>query len=147
MGSGKGDKDVIRAFLGEDTDFKGLLSFEGTVRLDGRFEGEVTSDDNLIIGESADVKAEIHVGTVLIQGKVEGNITASKKLTITNKGKVIGNVDTTALHIEEGAVLEGKVTMITHEDAKELSLNRKKGEDQKENLNKGGGSAPSIARR
>ncbi|VAX23483.1 hypothetical protein MNBD_NITROSPINAE02-342 [hydrothermal vent metagenome] len=146
MGSGKGDKDVIRAFLGEDTDFKGLLSFEGTVRLDGRFEGEVTSDDNLIIGESAEVKAEIHVGTVLIQGKVEGNIRASKKLTITNKGKVIGNVDTTALHIEEGAVLEGKVTMITHEDAKALSFSKKNGDAPKGNLSKSGGSTQAIGK-
>ena len=123
------EKDVIKAFLGDDTEFKGLLQFEGTVRIDGHFEGEVNTKDNLIIGESAHVKAEIKVGTIMIQGRLEGNIIADKKVHITNKGRVIGNVIAPALHIEDGAVLEGSVSMIKREEGKVRPLVLKKGGD------------------
>ncbi len=120
------DKDVIKAFLGEDTEFNGLLSFEGTVRIDGKFEGEVATNDNLIIGEHAQVKAEINVGTMMVQGKVEGNVTAANKLHITNKGQVFGNISTPSLHIEEGAILEGSIIMTGRKNDKVLPLTLKK---------------------
>ena len=60
----------INAFLGESTVFKGLLSFEGTVRIDGKVEGEIVTKDTLVVGEKADIKAEIKVGSVIINGKV-----------------------------------------------------------------------------
>ena len=131
------EKDVIKAFLGDDTEFKGLLSFDGTVRIDGRFEGEVETKDNLIIGEHAKVRAEIKVGTIMIQGSFEGNITAEKKLHITSKGKVIGNITTPALHVEDGAVLEGAVSMIKRDAGKIRPLVLKKGAEA-------GESAPSF---
>lgn len=111
------EKDVIKAFLGDDTEFKGYLTFDGTVRIDGKFEGEIVTSDNLIIGEPANVRAEISVGSAMIQGKVEGNIVAARKLSITSRGSVIGNVTTPTLHIEDGAVLEGSVSMIKAEEA------------------------------
>ncbi|MBI4829552.1 MAG: polymer-forming cytoskeletal protein [Nitrospinae bacterium] len=119
-------KDVIKAFLGDDTEFKGLLTFEGTVRIDGKFEGEIVTEDNLIIGEKAHIRAEIKVGSVLIQGTVEGNIHASKKVQISNKGKLIGNIHTAALQIEDGAVLEGSVSMMRGEEKKLRVLPGKK---------------------
>lgn len=114
------EKDVIKAFLGDDTEFRGLLTFEGTVRIDGKFEGEIITNDNLIIGEHASVKAEIRVGAIMVQGMMEGNILAQKKLHITSKGKVIGNVTAPTLHIEDGAILEGAVSMIKPEEATKL---------------------------
>lgn len=127
------EKDAIKAFLGDDTEFTGLLTFEGTVRIDGSFEGEIKTEDNLIIGENATVKAEITVGTLMVQGKIEGNIIASKKLHVTSKGRVIGNVVSPALHIEEGAVLEGNVSMISRDkktDSKLSSLSYGKQESR-----------------
>lgn len=124
------DKDVIKAFLGEGTEFSGLLSFEGTVRIDGKFEGEVTTSDNLIIGENAHVKAELNVGTVMIQGHVEGNIHAARKLQITSKGRVVGNVSSPTLQIDEGAVLEGSITMASHGADKVRPVIKKKGSGQ-----------------
>lgn len=126
MGRGGADKDVIKAFLGDETEFKGVLSFEGTVRIDGRFEGEVLTEDNLIIGEKASVKAEIKVGTIHIQGVMEGNIYAAEKIQIAAKGKVIGNIITPILHIEEGAILEGSVSMLNQDEKKVRILPRKK---------------------
>lgn len=119
-------KDVIKAFLGDDTEFKGLLTFEGTVRIDGKFEGEIVTEDNLIIGEKAYIRAEIKVGSILIQGTVEGDIRASKKVQISSKGKLIGNIHTAALQIEDGAVLEGSVSMMRGEEKKLRVLPGKK---------------------
>jgi cytoskeletal protein CcmA (bactofilin family) len=116
VGSSMKEKDAIKAFLGDDTEFEGQLHFEGTVRIDGRFKGEISTDDTLIVGEHADVQAEIHVGSLMVQGKVEGNVVATKKLHITSKGKLIGNITSPVLHIEEGAILEGTVTMIDRGD-------------------------------
>lgn len=106
-------KDAIRAFLGDDTQFSGLLTFDGIVKIDGKFEGEIKTEDGgeLVIGPAAVVKAEILVGSLTIQGTVEGNIVATKKLKIESQGKVIGNVSSPALHIEDGAVLDGSVSM------------------------------------
>lgn len=145
MSSDRVDKDVIKAFLGKDTEFKGLLSFEGTVRIDGNFEGEVVSEDNLIIGENAQVKAEIKVGSVMIQGRVEGNIKASRKLHVSSKGKVFGNVETIKLHIEEGAILEGNVSMISHGENKVLPLIPRQ-EPAGAKPNQASGGAPGTSR-
>ena len=105
-------KEEVKAFLGEGTEFKGLLSFEGTVRIDGKFEGEVVSKDTLILGESAILNAEISIGTIIVRGKMTGNIIAANKIEIRSKGEVIGNIRTPLLFVEENAVLDGKCEMI-----------------------------------
>ncbi len=124
------EKDVIKAFLGDDTEFKGLLSFDGTVRIDGSFQGEIQTKDNLIIGENANVQAEVNVGAIMVQGRMEGNINASIKIHITSKGRVIGNVTTPALHIEDGAVLEGAVAMIKKDEPKIINMKKPKPEEK-----------------
>lgn len=132
------EKDVIKAFLGDDTEFTGLLTFEGTVRIDGKFSGEIKTTDNLIVGQTAFIKATINVGSIMVIGKVEGDIIATKKLQISSKGQVIGNVYTPALHIEDGAVLEGNVSMARQEsDGNVLPLIRKRkieGEEPRQNI-------------
>jgi cytoskeletal protein CcmA (bactofilin family) len=101
----------IKAFLGEGTDFKGILTFEGTVRVDGQLEGEVYTKDTLIVGESATVNAEINVHTIVISGVVRGNINATGKIEVHRPGKLFGNVKTPSLFIEEGVIFEGNCTM------------------------------------
>ena len=108
-------KDPIQAFFGNDTEFSGTLTFEGAVKIDGKFEGEIKTEEGgeLVVGPKAVVKAEVHVGILTVQGKMEGDVTVSKKLNISSEGQVIGNVTAPALFIEDGAVLEGSVSMIT----------------------------------
>ncbi|MFW2331499.1 MAG: bactofilin family protein [Nitrospinota bacterium] len=108
LGSGK---DIIKAFLGEETEFKGILKFDGAVRIDGKFEGNIESGDNLIVGESGHIIAEVRVSSIVIKGKVEGDVYAEQKVQITGKGQLIGNVYTPVLNIEDGAVLEGQISM------------------------------------
>ena len=101
----------LNAFLGEGTSFKGTLTFEGTVRIDGRLEGEIFTKDTLVIGEGAQVSASIHAGIVVISGTVHGNITAERKIDIHASGRLYGNISTPSLVIEEGVVFEGTCTM------------------------------------
>ncbi|GMT41949.1 MAG: hypothetical protein IEMM0002_0360 [bacterium] len=101
----------IRAFLGEGTEFEGLLAFEGTVRVDGRFNGEIQTDDCLIIGENATVKAEVNVGHLIVMGKLIGNVHAVNKVEITASGFVEGDIHTPGIVVQEGAILRGGVRM------------------------------------
>lgn len=101
----------LNAFLGEGTSFKGTLTFEGTVRIDGRLEGEIFTKDMLVIGEGAQVNASIHAGVVVIGGTVHGNVTAERKVEINPTGRLYGNVSTPSLVIEEGVIFEGSCTM------------------------------------
>ena len=106
----KEDKQ-IKAYMGEDTVFNGSLSFEGTVRIDGKFEGQVNTDDTLIVGEPGHVMADVQAGTVICMGRVEGTIVATKKVEIHANSRVVGNIESPALYIELGGILDGSCNM------------------------------------
>ncbi len=101
----------ITTLLGRGAAFEGKLTFEGTVRIDGRFRGEVFSDDTLVIGEGALVEAEIDIGEVIIQGTVVGNIKAKRSIEIHAPGRVKGDVHTPSLQIDKGVIFEGRSFM------------------------------------
>ena len=100
----------IKAYMGEDTIFNGLLNFTGTVRIDGKFEGQVITEDTLIIGETGHLTAEISAGTVICMGYVEGTVMA-QKVEIHSTSKVVGNIKSPALNIELGGVFDGTCDM------------------------------------
>ena len=125
------DDEQIKAYMGEDTVFSGSLGFEGTVRIDGKFEGQVITEDTLIIGETGDLKAEIFAGTVVCMGRVEGTVVASKKVEIHSTSKVVGNVKSPALYIELGGVLDGSCNM-TGKESKVIPLVNEKKEPPKQ---------------
>jgi cytoskeletal protein CcmA (bactofilin family) len=101
----------ITTLLGRGAAFEGKLTFEGTVRIDGRFRGEVFSDDTLVIGEGALVEAEIDIGEIIIQGTVVGNIKAKRSIEIHAPGRVKGDVHTPILQIDKGVIFEGRSFM------------------------------------
>ena len=107
----KKENAEIKAYMGEDTVFNGSLTFDGTVRIDGKFEGQVITEDVLIVGETGHLVAEISAGTVICMGRVEGTVMASKKVEIHSTSKVVGNVKSPALYIELGGVLDGTCNM------------------------------------
>ncbi len=111
MGKGDIKSGDLEAFLGKNTSFEGKMSFEGMVRLDGKFDGEIFSGDILIIGEMAIVNAKIKVGTLLVDGKVTGNVQASDKIEIHSTGKLNGKINTPALVIKEGGIFDGTCKM------------------------------------
>src|SRR5687768_11600742 len=101
----------LNAFLGKGCEYDGKLTFEGSVRIDGKFSGEIFSNDILLVGEGAVVKAEIDVGTIIVSGIVEGNISAKKMVELKAPALVKGTITTPALMMEQGVVLEGSVKM------------------------------------
>jgi cytoskeletal protein CcmA (bactofilin family) len=121
----------VKAFLGEGTEFKGVLSFEGTVRIDGALEGEILGEDLLIVGEPAVVKAEIDVGTAVVSGHVTGNIRARHRVELLAPSSVTGTIRTPSLVVAAGATFNGNCEMGPREDAKVVRLEKKKeGEPQ-----------------
>ena len=102
----------ITALLGRGTKFEGKLHFEGRVRVDGTFKGEIKSDDTLVIGDGAEVHAEIDCATVIVRGgTVHGNIRAKNALEIHAPGKVIGNIHSPSIFIDRGVEFQGSCRM------------------------------------
>lgn len=101
----------LNALLGKGSEFQGKLTFEGSVRIDGRFTGEIFSDGTLIIGEGAEVQAEIRVGSVAVYGNVTGNITAQDAVELHAPASLRGNIASPALHIDKGVFFDGACQM------------------------------------
>lgn len=102
----------ITALLGRGTRFEGKLAFEGCVRIDGWFKGDIRSEDTLVIGEGAEVYAEIEVATVIIRGgTLHGNIRAKTAIEMYAPGKVVGNVHSPQVSIERGVSFQGQCKM------------------------------------
>ena len=111
------EKSDIKAFLGPGSQFEGKLVFNEIVRLDGAFRGEVTSHDTLIVGESADIQADIQVGTLILSGNFKGNVKAKTRVELRSPAKVDGTIETPAISVEEGVLLNGTITMNIGENA------------------------------
>lgn len=101
----------VHTILGPESTFEGKLIFEGTVRIDGRFKGEICTDNTLVVGQGAHVEAQINVGTVVINGDVVGDITAKHSVEIHAPGRVRGNITTPQLMIAKGVIFEGTSKM------------------------------------
>ena len=99
------------AHLDRGTKVSGKVSFDGPARIDGEVDGEITSKDNLHIGETAVVTAQIRAATIIVGGKVSGDITGSQKIEIRPSAKVAGNIAAPLLSIHEGAQFEGHCSM------------------------------------
>jgi cytoskeletal protein CcmA (bactofilin family) len=101
----------VHTLLGKGSEFDGKLTFEGQVRIDGKFSGQIFTKDTLVIGDGARVNAEINAGTVIINGVVEGNVKASQIIEVHQPGRVKGNLETPALSMDRGVIFEGSCKM------------------------------------
>jgi cytoskeletal protein CcmA (bactofilin family) len=110
-GSGTPQQSEISAFLGKGTEFKGVLSFIGTIRVDGKVQGEIISQDTLIVGDDAYLNGEIGVGTLISSGSIEGNIVATQKVHFLAPATISGNIITPVLILEEGVLFDGNCEM------------------------------------
>ncbi len=104
-------KDEINAFLGAGTVYEGKLSFQGSVRIDGAYTGQIESEGALIVGKDAIIKGDVCVGELLLSGRFEGEVKAARRVVVHKGGIVEGTVHTPALIMEEGGLLEGQVHM------------------------------------
>ena len=109
----KNIEPVHQTFLGKDASFKGELRFKGTLNIDGKFEGLITTTDTLIVSHDGIVEGDIQAGNVICEGIVKGNIVASTKVQLRPDSNVIGDIQSPSLIIEVGAKLDGKCNMST----------------------------------
>ena len=107
----KFNNEIVTTIIGKDTEFKGTMHSQGSIRIEGKLEGEINSQGEVYIGEESKVKANIFGKNVIIAGEVVGNIEAVNGLEICSSGRVYGNISGDRLVIEEGSVYKGKVNM------------------------------------
>jgi len=101
----------LTAFIDQGSEFEGKLSFKDTVRIDGAFRGEISSENTLIVGESGEIEATIRSTVVVISGSVVGDITATRQVVLHKTARVQGDVDSPSIVIEEGALFNGNLSM------------------------------------
>ena len=106
-----GEDGALSAFIDQGSSFEGKLSFNDTVRIDGQFTGEITSENTLIVGEPGEIQANIRSQTVIVSGEVNGDVVATRQLILHKTARLEGNVETPSVVMEEGALFNGKLTM------------------------------------
>ena len=104
--------EQIRTTLGKETEFRGTMRFQDSLRIEGKFTGEILSPGFLYIEEGAVIHADIRVSSIVIGGIVHGNIEAGKGLEMLSTGRVFGDIKTAKLKIADGVIYEGKCRMI-----------------------------------
>ncbi len=128
----------IVAFFGEGVECKGKITNHGTVRVDGRFEGEINTKGSLLVGTHGEITAKVRAGTVVSEGKITGDIIAKDKIRLLGTAYVDGSVNTPQLFVEDGAILLTPWTLkmkksrisARHIDPKELKIVESQGVDQ-----------------
>jgi len=101
----------LSAFIDEASEIEGKYTFKGTVMLNGKFKGEISSNDTLIIGEKAVINASIRAGVILISGEVVGNVLGTERVELRGTARVFGDVEAPVVIVEEGVVFEGQCRM------------------------------------
>jgi len=97
--------------IGENSFFEGKFAVKGSLQINGKFEGQALLVDQLQVGAEAKVKTNIHATSIVVEGIIIGNITASRRILLLSRARVLGDIKTPELIIQDGVVLEGKCTI------------------------------------
>ena len=104
----------VTGVIDEGCEFEGKLCFQGSVRINGIFRGEIYTPDTLIVGEGARVQGKVQAGIVIIAGEVECSIEAKYRVEIHRPAIFRGEIETPSLSVDEGVLFDGKSKMIHH---------------------------------
>ncbi len=105
------EQDKVNTLIGVGTEIKGTVKATGGIRIDGRVDGEILHEGDLVVGEEGVVEATIKTRNATIAGEVKGNVEASGRVEIVSTGKLYGDIIVTTLIINEGAVFDGNCQM------------------------------------
>lgn len=106
----------LQALLGKGTEFEGKLTFEGRVRIDGIVRGSIFGQDVLILGPTAEVRADVDVGTLIVRGgAIWGEVKATRLVELYAPARVYGDITTAQLYLDKGVTFEGRCHMLEPE--------------------------------
>lgn len=111
MALAKSGGDVANNVIGENSYFSGKFLINGSLRIDGRFEGKYLQADQLYIGPNGKIKTNINAVSVIVEGLVIGNINATNRVLLMPTAKILGDIKTPELIIQNGVILEGRCTI------------------------------------
>jgi cytoskeletal protein CcmA (bactofilin family) len=103
--------EAVVAFVGKGVEFKGTISYSGTVRIDGLLDGEIHTDGTLLVGEDAVLTAKVSAGTIVCMGKITGDVMAKERIKLLAPAVLNGGVKTPMLSIEDGVLFNGTLEM------------------------------------
>src|SRR5688572_32465144 len=107
----------LSAFIDEASEIDGKYTFSGTVMINGKFKGEIVSNDTLIVGEKAVIHATIRAGIVFISGEVVGDVLGGERVELRGTARVFGDVEAPVIVVEEGVLFEGHCRMTKNRPA------------------------------
>jgi cytoskeletal protein CcmA (bactofilin family) len=110
-GTGVENGEDVIAFLGKGVEFKGVISYNGTVRIDGQLDGEIHTEGILLVGEDAVITAKVSAGMIVSKGKITGDIMAKEKVRLLSPAILNGSVKAPMLSMEEGVLFNGNIEM------------------------------------
>ncbi|MGH7324347.1 MAG: bactofilin family protein [Candidatus Rokuibacteriota bacterium] len=98
----------LSAFIDEGSEIEGKYTFNGTVMLNGKFSGEIQTNDTLIIGEKGIVNANVRAGIIIVGGEFVGNVVATERIELRGTARVFGDVEAPVVVVEEGVLFDGR---------------------------------------
>ena len=101
----------LNSVIGDGSIFEGKFFINGSLEIDGRFEGDIRTKEHLIVGETGKVKTDISAKRVTVGGTVIGNIKADEEVSLLSTGRVLGNIKAPKVNIEAGVVIEGEISI------------------------------------
>jgi len=101
----------MNSVIGEGSIFEGKFYINGSLQIDGRFEGDIRTDEQVLVGETGKVKTDIVARRVIVAGTVIGNIEADEEVHLLTTGRVLGNIRAPKVNVEDGVVIEGEVSI------------------------------------
>lgn len=104
-------KEKVVAFIGQGVEFKGTINYTGSVRIDGRLQGEIHTEGTLLVGQQAIITATVSAGSVISKGQIIGDITATEKVLLLASANMDGSLCTPRLSIEDGVIFNGTIEM------------------------------------
>ena len=107
----EGGNQDFPTVLGPDANFKGELSFEKGMRLQGRFEGKITTPGRVHVAKEAKMQADVEAGAIIVEGEVQGNLSAADRIELKNTARYEGDLRASKLVVEEGAAFSGHVSV------------------------------------
>ena len=118
----------METIIGSSVKVEGNFKSGGNVTVNGIVQGSIKTSRDLKVGKSAKLKAEVSANNLFLQGEIRGNVSVKEKAQLTSSSKILGNIETKTLSVEEGAVINGKCTMLQEQAVEEVKSDSKKTE-------------------